>query len=98
MERGTLRVLTPTQVAAIQAVLPATQAATDGATLYANNCADCHGPLGPNSDFAGAGIIAGDIQNAIDNNTGKPIRGFMGRGTLRALNPDQVSAIASVLP
>ncbi len=91
MGRGTLSVLTAAQVQAIVAVLPATQAAADGATLYANNCASCHNPLATSTK---AGATANEIQRAINGNDG----GVMGRGTLSALTPAQVAAIAGVLP
>jgi mono/diheme cytochrome c family protein len=60
---------------------------TDGATLYANNCAGCHGVL---ASSAKAGATATRIQTAINNNTG-------GMGSLSVLTPTQVSAIATSL-
>jgi len=82
------------QQAIVTALTPATPPptppptpVTDGATLYANNCASCHGPL---ATSAKAGATAARTQTAINNNTG-------GMGSLSALTSTQVSAIASVL-
>jgi mono/diheme cytochrome c family protein len=60
---------------------------TDGATLYATDCAGCHGAL---ATSAKAGATAARIQTAISNNTG-------GMGTLSSLSTTQVAAIASSL-
>jgi len=55
----------------------------DGAALYQQHCASCHG-----SSMLGSS--AGSIQSAIDRNTGG-----MGSASLRALTPAQVAAIAA---
>ncbi|MCP4876116.1 MAG: PKD domain-containing protein, partial [Gammaproteobacteria bacterium] len=60
---------------------------TDGPTLYANNCAACHGPLASSTKLNRS---AGQIQNAIDFNTG-------GMSGLSGLNAIQVQAIADAL-
>src|SRR5689334_9691010 len=62
-------------------------AALDGASLYAGNCAGCHGPLAT-SGKKGATIAR--IQTAIAGNTG-------GMGTLSSLSTDQLQAIADAL-
>ena len=59
----------------------------DGATLYANSCAGCHGPLTSTSKPARSAV---QIQTAITNNTG-------GMGSLSSLTSTQVSAIAAAL-
>lgn len=74
------------------ASLPSAQAsaitsATDGVTLYANNCAGCHGPLATSSK---KGRTAAQIQAAINGNVG-------GMGFLSTLTATQVQAIATVL-
>ena len=60
---------------------------TDGAALYAANCAGCHNPL---ASSAKRGRSATQIQNAINNNTG-------GMGSLSSLTSAQVAAIATAL-
>jgi predicted CxxxxCH...CXXCH cytochrome family protein len=60
----------------------------DGTALYSNNCAGCHGQLAVS---AKPGRSAADIQGAIDSNLG-------GMGFLSSLTPDEVQAIADVLP
>ena len=62
-------------------------AALDGARLYADNCAGCHGQL-EQSEYRGAS--ASSIQGAIDQNKG-------GMGRLDFLTPDEVQAIADAL-
>ncbi|PNU20039.1 hypothetical protein C2E25_09640 [Geothermobacter hydrogeniphilus] len=59
----------------------------DGSTLYANNCAGCHGGLSTSSK-AGRGAAA--IQAAIDNNTG-------GMNFLSSLTANEVQSIADAL-
>jgi predicted CxxxxCH...CXXCH cytochrome family protein len=95
---GYLSTLTPGEIAAIaDALQPASPAAptapnpsvpTDGAALYSSNCAGCHQPL----DTTGKpGRSADQIQAAIDGNIGN-------MGYLSTLTPDEVQAIADVLP
>lgn len=60
---------------------------TDGAALYAANCAGCHGVLASSTK---TGRSSTQIQNAINGNTG-------GMGFLSPLTPTQVSAIATAL-
>lgn len=95
---GFLSTLTSTQQQAIVAALavstppsptptPTPTPSTDGATLYAANCASCHGVL---ATSAKAGATATRIQTAINNNTG-------GMGSLASLTTTQVSAIATSL-
>lgn len=62
--------------------------AYDGAALYLNNCASCHGPL-PTSEYRGA--TANEITMAIAN------IGPMRTPALRALTPKEIEAIAFVL-
>ena len=59
----------------------------DGAGLYADNCAGCHGQL-ERSEYRGASASA--IQRAIDQNKG-------GMGRLSFLTPEEVQAIADAL-
>ena len=61
----------------------------DGAALYAQNCASCHGALATSSK---RGATASRTQDAINNNVGG-----MGSPTLRSLTPAQVQAIATAL-
>jgi len=60
---------------------------TDGATLYAANCASCHGALASSTK---AGATAARTQTAINGNVG-------GMGFLSTLTSTQVSAIATAL-
>ncbi|MBU0676467.1 MAG: CxxxxCH/CxxCH domain-containing protein [Proteobacteria bacterium] len=88
---GFLTSLTGAEVQAIAAALPAPPpppAVIDGPSLYNNNCSGCHGPL---ATSAKAGRNAGQIQAAIDNNTG-------GMGFLTSLTGAEVQAIAAALP
>ena len=82
--------LTPTEVQAIaDALVTATPPApvTDGPTLYANNCATCHGPLASSSKL---NKTVSDITNAISSN-------FGGMGSLNSLTTSQIQAIADAL-
>ncbi len=89
---GTLSNLTPTQVQAIATALvsttPPPPPPTDGPTLYANNCASCHGPLATSTKL---NRTSTQIQVAITANAG----GVM--GALSSLTPTQVQAIADAL-
>ena len=60
---------------------------TDGAALYAANCAGCHGVLASSTK---TGRSSTQIQNAINGNAG-------GMGYLSTLTATQVSAIATAL-
>jgi len=93
--------LTPEEVQAIADALPAAAPAPaptptptpdpvviDGATLYGTNCSSCHGQLASTTK---AGRTAAEIQTAIDSNLG-------GMGFLSSLTPEEVQAIADVLP
>ena len=60
---------------------------TDGPTLYANNCAACHGLLASSSKL---NKTATQIQSAINANTG-------GMGGLSSLTPTEIQAIADAL-
>lgn len=83
--------LTAAQVQAIATALVSVTPpppSTDGATLYANNCASCHGPLATSSKL---NRTATQIQNAINANAG----GVM--GSLSGLTSTQISAIATAL-
>ncbi|ACM21519.1 lipoprotein cytochrome c, 7 heme-binding sites [Geotalea daltonii FRC-32] len=62
-------------------------APVDGATLYAGNCAACHGALASSGK---AGATAVRIQAGINNNAG-------GMGTLSSLSSSQVQGIADAL-
>jgi mono/diheme cytochrome c family protein/chitodextrinase len=87
---GAFSSLTPEQVQAIADALVNVSpppAPTDGPTLYANNCAGCHGPLATSSKL---NKTASQIQAAINANTG-------GMGGLSGLTPTQVQAIADAL-
>ncbi len=63
-----------------------TSAAPDGAALYAQNCAGCHGALAVSTK---AGASAAAITNAVSS-----IGAMSG---LKSLSPDQIQAIATVL-
>jgi mono/diheme cytochrome c family protein len=89
---GSLSNLTSAQVQAIAGVLaaqtpPPPPPTTDGATLYSQNCASCHGQLASSTKI---GTTATKIQNAINGNVG-------GMGSLSNLTSTQVLAIADVL-
>lgn len=62
-------------------------AGTDGAALYAANCAACHGPLATSTKRM---TSAGNTQSAIDGNWG-------GMGYLSNLTAAQLAAIATAL-
>jgi mono/diheme cytochrome c family protein len=84
--------LSTTQLQAIAAVLataspPPTTAVTDGAALYANNCAACHGTL---ANSAKAGATLARTQGAIAGNVG-------GMGGLSSLSTTQLQAIVAAL-
>lgn len=81
--------LTTAQIQAIASALSTsstTPPVTDGATLYANNCAGCHGPLATSAKI---GATSTRIQNAIST--------VSAMSTLSALTPTQVQAIATAL-
>jgi mono/diheme cytochrome c family protein len=87
---GFLSTLTAAQQQAIVtslAVAPPPVPVTDGATLYASNCASCHGAL---ASSVKAGATAARIQTAITNNIG-------GMGYLSTLSVTQVGAISTAL-
>jgi predicted CxxxxCH...CXXCH cytochrome family protein len=67
---------------------PPPPAPADGPTLYADNCAGCHGALAATDK---PGRTPADIQAAIDNNIG-------GMGYLSSMTSTEVQAIANVLP
>lgn len=80
------------QQAIVTALAPATTptptpTVTDGAALYATDCAGCHGAL---ASSAKAGATATRIQTAINGNVG-------GMGSLSGLTATQVAAIATSL-
>jgi mono/diheme cytochrome c family protein len=79
--------LTAAEVQAIaEALVDTTPQPTDGATLYANNCSSCHGPLATSSKL---NRTATQIQNAI--NTVGQMSGLSG------LTTAEVQAIADAL-
>jgi mono/diheme cytochrome c family protein len=92
---GSLRSLSTAQVSAIATELtnapggstPPIDNSTDGAALYANHCASCHGSL-PGTDVGGED--AGDIREAIEENEG-------GMGMLGFLTSAQIRAIGEIL-
>jgi len=89
---GGLSTLTAAELQAIVTALNPTTTTpppvvTDGPTLYASNCAACHGPLATSTK---AGRTAAQIQAAITNGIG-------GMGSLTSLTTTQVSAIATAL-
>ncbi|MEJ2689918.1 MAG: CxxxxCH/CxxCH domain-containing protein, partial [Deltaproteobacteria bacterium] len=90
---ASLSSLTADEIQAIADALPAASTPPgstgplDGATLYATNCASCHGALDVTTK---AGRTAADIQNAIDT------VGVM--ASLSSLTADEIQAIADVLP
>ncbi len=86
---GSLNTLTPSQIQAIADALMTVQVPPpNGQTLYADNCAECHGPLASTSK---PGRTAGDIQAAINNNVGN-------MGFLNTLTAAEIQAIADALP
>jgi len=90
---GYLSTLTTAEIQAIAAALPAAPPPSttppSGATLYANNCAGCHGALASSTK---AGRTATQIQAAIANN------GATGMGYLSTLSAADIAAIAAALP
>jgi len=76
-----------TGVAVSTVVIKPNTSPPDGSTLYANNCAICHGPLASSSKLNRS---ASRIQGAIDANIG-----YM--GYLKGLTPAEVQAIADAL-
>ena len=89
---GILSTLTSNEILAIAnalgSVTPPPSTSTDGPTLYADNCAGCHGVL---ANTTKKGRTAADIQNAITNNLGN-------MGYLTSLTSTQIQAIANALP
>ncbi|NTV14342.1 MAG: CxxxxCH/CxxCH domain-containing protein [Desulfobulbaceae bacterium] len=89
---GALDILTSNEIQAIAkalgSVTPPPTTSTDGPTLYANNCAGCHGTLASTTK---KGRTAADIQNAISKNLGN-------MGYLSTLSASQIQAIANTLP
>jgi predicted CxxxxCH...CXXCH cytochrome family protein len=69
-------------------VIRSTSSTANGVLLYAQNCENCHLALEVTTK---AGRSAADIQAAIDSNLG-------GMGVLSFLTPNEVQAIADVLP
>ena len=92
---GSLSTLTTLEVQSVVAALnsggstPALSISqsTDGAILYAANCAGCHGALGSSTK---RGITLSRLQNATNNNIG-------GMGFLSQLTATQEQAIVAVL-
>jgi len=90
---GFLSTLTTEEVQAIADVLPGATPVdptqpVDGATVYSNSCASCHGALASTSI---QGRTASSIQSAIDQNIGN-------MGFLSTLTTEEVQAVADVLP
>ncbi len=90
---GFLSTLTTEEVQAIADVLPGATPVDptqpiDGATVYSNSCASCHGALASTSI---QGRTASSIQSAIDQNIGN-------MGFLSTLTTEEVQAVADVLP
>ncbi|MGB8217492.1 MAG: c-type cytochrome [Candidatus Methanoperedens sp.] len=86
--------LSPEQLQAIATVLPPTPTPTptpiptlDGVTLYSSNCAGCHNPLASTTKL---GRTATQITSAISS--------ISQMNYLTSLSPDQIMAIATVLP
>jgi len=91
-QMSSLSILTTEEIQAIADVLPAAPVVTpgtppDGPTLYANNCASCHGALDVTTK---PGRTAAQITAAIQS------VGQM--SSLSSLTADEVQAIADVLP
>lgn len=63
--------------------------ALDGAQIYSQNCASCHGAV---ESSAVKGSSASQITAAIKN-----IRSMNSKANLMALTPDEISAIAKAL-
>jgi len=68
-------------------VSPPAPAPIDGAALYMDDCASCHGPLAISSI---RGVTATDIQMVLSDTTGV-------MGTVPPLSTDQIKAIAKAL-
>ncbi|HEY4785343.1 MAG TPA: c-type cytochrome [Bacteroidales bacterium] len=86
-QMSSLSTLTSTQIQAIATALVSTAPpVTDGATLYANNCASCHGPLATSTKI---GATVTRIQNAIST--------VSQMNTLSTLTSTQIQAIATTL-
>ncbi|VVB84541.1 Cytochrome C oxidase, cbb3-type, subunit III [uncultured archaeon] len=80
-----------TLVALGEILLPAAFSATDGATLYTNNCEGCHGANGIGTSIAPniKGVSAADIHDAINSVTVM--------SSLSSLSTTDMQAIASFL-
>ena len=84
-----LSTMTAAQIQAIANALATTSpvpVTTDGATLYANNCASCHGPLASSSKI---GATSTRINSAITT--------VSGMKSLSSLTASQIQSIADVL-
>lgn len=82
-----LSTLTSAQIQAIAGALVSTSPPiTDGATLYANNCAGCHGPLATSQKI---GATTSRIQTAIST--------VSQMNTITSLSSTQIQAIATTL-
>jgi len=76
--------------AAVTITARAAPVGPDGARLYADNCAGCHGPINAIRMIPASNRSASDIQRAIDSNKG-------GMGFLSRLTAEEVQAIASAI-
>ena len=83
--------LSANQINLIAAALAIKNPLTDGATLYANNCASCHGALAHSTRL---GYSAASITNAISNSSG---RAYGSMKYLSFLTSDDVAKISSAL-
>jgi len=90
---GSLSTLSTSDIQALVTALspaaatPAPTPTSNGTTLYAANCAGCHGALASSSK---KGITVARLQSAIANNTG-------GMGTLSTLSASDVQALVTAL-
>ena len=89
---ATLRVSDGELESAPASVTVTAQAVTvlDGAGLYSDNCAVCHGPIDAITRMGADKRTAADIRDAIDSNKG-------GMGFLGSLTADEVQAIADAI-
>ncbi len=95
---GNMSTLTSVSATDLQAIVVALNPATtapppsttlDGATIYASNCAGCHGPLETSTK---KGISIARFYNAVTSNS------VTGMGYLSKLSVAEVQALISVLP
>ena len=84
---GSLIVRSGTLIIENLVIEPSTSPTLDGVSLYAQNCANCHGDLANSTKIP---TTTTAVQSAIDSNMGN-------MGILSSLSPDEVQAIVDTL-